>query len=284
MSITKTAEQVDLTRSDASRWVIPEEKTRLRDQVWFQRLVIWGGLAVVWEIAGIIAGPFFIPRFSQVFIEMIAIFFNGNMVILLNTLRQMFVGFVLAAVVGIPIGLLMGGFRRVNYVFGIFVNALFVTSLAALLPFIIILFGTQFTFRVAIVFLFSVFYIIINTAAGVRSVDADLLETATAFCTPRLRIFTRIILPAALPFVIAGLRLGLGHSIKGMIIAELWITVGTGRRLVDLGLARNLPEFFALATWIVIISAGLTQLLLRFQKWLTPWAVDIIGIGARRKK
>ena len=58
------------------------------------------------------------------------------------------------------------------------------------------------------------------------------------------------------------------------IIAELWITVGTGRRMIDLGLARNLPEFFALATWIVIISAGLTQLLLMFQKWITPWAVE----------
>jgi len=54
--------------------------------------------------------------------------------------------------------------------------------------------------------------------------------------------------------------------------------------MIDLGLARNLPEFFALATWIVIISAGLTQLLLIFQKRITPWAVDITGIGARRKK
>ena len=283
MTVTGTSEQV---LPETISWVseLEDQKLRLRDQAWFQRLIVWGGLVVLWEIAGIIAGPFFIPRFSAVLVEMVAVFFNGNMAILLSTLRQMLAGFALATVVGIPIGLLMGGFRRINYVFGIFVNALFVTSLAALLPFIIILFGTEFTFRVAIVFLFSIFYIIINTAAGVRSVDPNLIETAIAFCTPRHRVFSKIILPAALPFVIAGLRLGLGHSIKGMIIAELWITVGTGRRMIDLGLARNLPEFFALATWIVIISAGLTQLLLIFQKRITPWAVDITGIGARRKK
>ncbi len=145
----------------------------------------------------------------------------------------------------------------------------------ALLPFIIILVGTEFKFRVVVVFLFAIFYVIINTAAGVRAVDPKLLETASAFCTPRLRLFTKIIMPAALPYIITGLRLGLGHAVKGMVIAELWVIVDTGKRLIDLGFARKLPEYFALALWIVIFGAVSSQLLLILQKRLTPWGSDI---------
>ncbi len=191
----------------------------MRNRKWFQRLVVWGLIVLVWEILGIIVGPFFLPRFSQVFISMFAAFALGDMTTLSGSLVQMFVGFGLAAAVGVPIGLIMGRSRLVDWVLGIYVNALFVTSMEALLPFIIILVGTEFKFRVVVVFLFAIFYVIINTAAGVRAVDPKLLETASAFCTPRLRLFTRIIMPAALPYIITGLRLGLGHAVKGMVIA-----------------------------------------------------------------
>ena len=82
-------------------------------------------------------------------------------------------------------------------------------------------------------------------------------------------------MPAALPYIITGLRLGLGHAVKGMVIAELWVIVDTGKRLIDLGFARKLPEYFALALWIVIFGAVASQLLLILQKRLTPWGSDI---------
>ena len=256
----------------------------LRDQKWFQRLVVWGFLLLVWEILGVMVGPYTLPRFSQVLVSMFAAFTNGDMATLAGSLLQMFFGFSLAALVGVPVGLLIGASRVVDYILSIYVNALFVTSMEALLPFVIILVGTEFKFRVAVVFLFSIFYIIINTAAGVRAVDPNLLETAAAFCTPRLRVFRKIILPAALPYVIAGLRLGLGHSVKGMVIAELWIIVDTGKRLWDLGFARNLPEFFALAAWIVLFGALSSQLLIVVQERLTPWAETsgVLGTQAER--
>ncbi len=247
----------------------------MRNRKWFQRLVVWGLIVIVWEILGIIVGPFFLPRFSQVVISMFAAFALGDMTTLAGSLVQMFAGFGLAAAVGVPVGLIMGRSRLVDWVLGIYVNALFVTSMEALLPFIIILVGTEFKFRVVVVFLFAIFYVIINTAAGVRAVDPELLETASAFCTPRLRLFTRIIMPAALPYIITGLRLGLGHAVKGMVIAELWVIVDTGKRLIDLGFARKLPEYFALALWIVIFGAVASQLLLILQKRLTPWGSDI---------
>ena len=284
MSGLKTTQQRGVTRLEKHSQVIQGEKLRLCDQKWFQRLLVWGLLVVAWEILAVILGPFFLPRFSQVFVGMFAAFANGDLTTLASSLRQMFLGFGLAAAVGIPVGLIMGRSQWAEYVLGIYVNALFVTSLEALLPFIIILVGTDFNFRVVVVFLFAIFYIIINTAAGVRAIDPNLFETAAAFCTPRLKLFIKIVLPAALPYVIAGLRLGLGHAVKGMVIAELWVVVDTGRRLVDLGFARKLPEYFALALWIVIFGALSNQILLIFQKRLTPWGSEIAGFTGNRKK
>ena len=249
-----------------------QQKNRIRDQKWFQRMVIWGFLILIWELLGMVVGPYNLPRFSQVLVSMFAAFTNGDLATLSGSLLQMFFGFSLAALIGIPIGLLMGSSRIIDCILGIYVNALFVTSMEALLPFVIILVGTEFKFRVAVVFLFSIFYIIINTASGVRAIDPNLLETAAAFCTPRFQVFRKIILPATLPYVIAGLRLGLGHSVKGMVIAELWIIVDTGKRLWDLGFSRNLPEFFSIAMWIVLFGALSSQLLIILQEKLTPWA------------
>ncbi len=131
-----------------------EPRDRLRDRKWFQRLVVWGLLLLIWEILGAIVGPYTLPRFSQVLVSMFAAFTNGDMATLAGSLMQMFFGFSLAALVGVPVGLLMGASRVVDYVLGIYVNALFVTSMEALLPFVIILVGTEFKFRVAVVFLF----------------------------------------------------------------------------------------------------------------------------------
>ena len=242
---------------------LPKENFRLLDQVWFQRVVVWGGIMVrVGDLCNDRRALSGSQGFSYcICIYRIDTFSNGDFATLMGSVRQMLAGYGLAAAIGIPMGLMIGSSRVADFVLGFYVNALFVTSLIALLPLLIILFGVQFKFRVAIVFLFAIFYIIINTATGVRSVGKDLLETAASFSTPRLKVFTKIIIPASLPYIIAGLRLGLGSAVKGMIISELWVIRDTGGRLKDLGLARNLPDFFALVLLIVILGAIVQQLL-----------------------
>jgi ABC-type nitrate/sulfonate/bicarbonate transport system permease component len=162
-----------------------------------------------------------------------------------------------------------------------YINALYVTSLEALLPFIILLFGTKLPYRVVVVVLFSVFFIIINTMAGIRSVSPQLLETARSFCIPRHKLLTSILLPSVLPYVIAGMRLGLGNAIKGMIVAELWVTVDTGRKLVDLSYSHDLPGYFAIAFWIMLFGTLSTRLMMSVQRRLTPWAADVRGVRKR---
>ena len=247
----------------------------LLKRAWVQRVLTWGFLLVLWEWFARSVGPFFFPSLASVAQGYVELFNEGTLLLVAQSFQQMLLGFGLAVVVGVPLGLLIGSFRLVEWFLGPYVNILFVTSLAAVLPFIILLFGTGFQFRVAVVFLFSIFYIIINPANGVRSIDPDIREMARSFNAGPVRTFFSVTLPGTLPFIVAGLRLGLGQAVQGMIIAELWVTIGTGRKLVTLGLDRHLGEFFALASVIVIVGTLLTHMLLVTQERLSPWSVDV---------
>jgi NitT/TauT family transport system permease protein len=253
----------------------PAASLPLRHRAWFQRTLVWGGLLVASQIFAMQVGSFFWPSIPEIISGAVASVTDGTYAMVLASFTQMFVGFGLAVVVGVPIGLLMGQFKLFDFVVGPFVNALFVTSLVALLPFIILLFGTDFAFRVAVVFLFAVFYLIITPAAGVRAIDRELVEMGASFGVGPARRLVSITLPGTLPYIITGLRLGLGQAVQGMIVAELWVTLGTGRRLLNLGYARELGQFFATAAAVVVIGATLTGLLLFAQKRLTPWAEDV---------
>jgi ABC-type nitrate/sulfonate/bicarbonate transport system permease component len=255
-------------------------KLPLHHRAWFQRAVTWGALLVLWELFARQVGPFFFPNLAGVLEGYVLAFRDGSLLLVADSFRQMFAGYGLAVLVGVPLGLLIGSFRTVEWLVGPYINILFVTSLAAILPFLILVFGTGFQFRVATVFLFSIFYIVINPANGVRSIDASVTEMSRSFNAGPVKRFVAITFPGSLPFIVAGLRLGLGQAIQGMIIAELWVTLGTGRKLITLGLDRNLGEFFALASVVVVIGTLLTQSLLILQKRLSPWSVDPAGKGA----
>jgi ABC-type nitrate/sulfonate/bicarbonate transport system permease component len=235
---------------------------------WLHRAVVWGGLIGLWYAFAVWKGPFFMATPGATIGGLGRLASEGYLPTLATTLRQLSVGFGLAVAVGIPVGLLMGSVRAIDDFLAPYVNTLFVTSKEALLPFLITLFGVALQFRVAVVFLFAVFFIIMNTAAGVRGVDHGLLETARAFGVPRRRILTKVVLPASLPYVIAGLRLGLATAIKGMVIAELWVTAGVGLLLKNFGAFRRLDMFFALSAVIIAIGVLSTSLLLLVERRL----------------
>jgi NitT/TauT family transport system permease protein len=254
-------------------------RPRLWDRPWFQRTVVLGGLDVAWQIVAMAAGSFFLPAVPDIVRGFGAAISNGDFGGVLTSYRQMLLGFGLAVVIGVPLGILFGLSAVFRAAFGWIVDVLFVTSLVALLPFLILLAGTDLQFRVVVVFLFSIFYLIMNPAAGVRSVDPGLREMAASYRASRLRMARSVIAPSVLPFILAGMRLGMGQAIQGMIVAELWIATGTGRRLSALGLARKLGEFFALAGVIVVLGVLLIQLLFWLQRRLTPWASELQGVS-----
>jgi NitT/TauT family transport system permease protein len=181
------------------------------------------------------------------------------------------VGLVIALAIAIPLGAIMGRYRFMEDLFSPYVNTLFVTSKESLLPIIIVAVGIGFLYRTWVVILFAVFFPIINTAAGVRYVDQELRETARAFGTKPWRMFTRVYLPAAAPFVVAGVRLGFGMAMKGMIIAELWVLRGTGRLLESFSSSpRRLDLYYALVILIVAIAVSINELLKWAERKLRP--------------
>jgi ABC-type nitrate/sulfonate/bicarbonate transport system permease component len=244
---------------------------RLLGNKWFLRAVFYGAVVVAWQATAVIKGEFFLPTIPDTLRGLVEIFTEGYAASLLGTLQQLVVGFLFALAAAIPLGALMGRFRFAEDLLAPYVNTLFVTSKESLLPVIIVAVGIGFWYRTWVVILFAVFFPTIQTAAGVRYVDHELRETARAFGTRPWRMFTRVYLPAAAPFVVAGVRLGFGMAMKGMVIAELWVLRGTGRLLDTFSSSPlRLDLYYALVLLIVAIAVGTNEALKWAERRLRP--------------
>lgn len=236
---------------DGGRKRTPMSKKRKH---FWMRVVAYSAILAAWQITAMIQGPFFLPTIPEVLAAMPELVHAGYTTTLAISIQQLVIGFGLSLAIAIPLGALMGASKVVDAALTPFVNALYVTSKESLLPLLIIIFGAELGYLVSVVVFFAVFFPIMNTAAGVRYVEGSLSEMANAFCTSKWRMYTRIYLPAAAPFVVAGVRLGLGMAIKGMVIAELWISIGTGHLLRQFGSLRELDLYFALAILVIAIA------------------------------
>lgn len=236
------------------------------------RVIVWGLLIVLWEVGARIKGPLFLPGPLKTAEGIGGIFSGGYASALASSLRHLLLGFGLAAVSGVFLGLVMGSVRVLDDFLSPYVNTMFIVSKEALLPFLIVLFGTREEFRTVVVFLFAVFLIILNTAAGVRSVDPGLIEAARAFGLRRWQIFVKVVIPAILPFLVSALRIGFGLAIKGMVIAEIWVTIGIGLLLTNFAAFFRLNLLYALSLMIIAIGVVGTSVLGAMERRLRGWA------------
>lgn len=250
--------------------VAPEGAARAGGSLWRNKWVLralaWLVVLAAWEIVAIWRGPFFLPTLQAVVFDGLRkVFDAGYSEIFIRSWAQLFLGFFVACVIAIPLGALMGRFRAVNAFLSPYANSLFVTPSAALLPLIILLAGTDLQYRVVVVVLFAFFYPLVGTAAGVRYVEGKYTETGRAFCLSRLQFTTKVLLPASAPYVVEGVRLGLGMAVQGMLVAELWVSGGTGQLLKGLSERRELDTYFALSLLVVILALLLMYLLRRLE-------------------
>ena len=177
-----------------------------------------------------------------------------------------------AAVLGVVVGLGMGRFRTVRYVLDGWVNALMSAPLSALVPILIALFGIRDTVVAATVFLFSFFVIVVNTLTGVRGTDRALVEMARVFGAGEAALFRRIYLPAALPAIMLGLRLGAVQAVKGMVVGEMLISlVGLGERLIYYGNTFLITELYAVIVSVLLLALLASQLAQAADRALVRW-------------
>jgi ABC-type nitrate/sulfonate/bicarbonate transport system permease component len=136
--------------------------------------------------------------------------------------RNFVVGFALALVAGVVLGVIVGWYRRAEILLNPFLNSLYATPRIAMIPLIIIWFGIGMWSKVFIVFLSSFFPILVNTIGGIKATDTDLLRAARAFCASDWQIFKTLAVPGAVPFILTGIRQGVALGLIGVVVGEMF--------------------------------------------------------------
>lgn len=186
--------------------------------------------------------------------------------------QELVYGFALAIVIGLPLGILMGWYRRVNMALDPFVTFFYTIPRIALTPLLIIWFGIGINSKIAVVFLGAIFAIVINTAAGVRNLDPSLIKAARSFGASDAQLFRTVVLPGSVPFILTGLRLGLGHALTGVVVGELVAAqVGVGLMMATAGATFQTSKVFVglviIATAGIVLTFLLSRIEQRFQSW-----------------
>jgi len=237
------------------------------------RLISLAGVLTAWELYGRSVNPilFTYPSaIAEAFVELVA---SGELQSYLGQSLQVLVyGLLLSMGIGIPFGVLIARFKTLELGTDLYINALYSTPMVALVPLIVLWFGFKVPAKVVIVVLFMVFPILINTQHGVKHVDRGLLEVARSFCSTERQLWGDLILPSALPFIAAGLRLAIGRGLVGMVIAEFYTSIsGLGYMIVRYANAFETAKLFVPIVVLMVMGVLLIQGARALELWIAPW-------------
>jgi ABC-type nitrate/sulfonate/bicarbonate transport system permease component len=233
--------------------------------------------ALLWEIAGRMMDTTLIPPLSKIASAWLRLLMNGKLLEnLAMSLWTLAAGFLLAVALGVIIGVLMGRFRQVEHFLDLYINALMSAPMTAFVPLLIMWFGLGVQSRIAVVFLFAFFVIVINTMTGVKQVDRIFVEMARSFGAKELEVFFKVVLPAAMPAIMAGVSIGMGRAVKGMVTAEMLLTLtGVGGMIMQYGSAFATDALFAVILTILMVAMIAMQLVKIVDRRLTGWKAEI---------
>jgi ABC-type nitrate/sulfonate/bicarbonate transport system permease component len=236
-------------------------------------LSLAGGV-VLWEALGWLLGLPWLPPFSRVMAALIELIQSGEIVTnLVISLRSLAIGFTISLVVGFAVGIMMGLSRRVDQAIGIYVNALLFTPHLVFAPIFFALFQLSDWTRIAVIVKYTVFIIVINTATAIRTADSTLVEMARSFGASKRQLFSRILLPASVVVLFAGIRLGMGRAVKGMINGEMFIAfVGLGGVVQKYGSQFDASRVLAITLVILAVAVIMGGVVQTVDKRMTRWA------------
>jgi ABC-type nitrate/sulfonate/bicarbonate transport system permease component len=259
----------------------PEETTiedlvapaRAKGRTWMIRLASMVTVVGAWEFVGRRTSPLFLSYPTAVVTAGARMLATGELLsALASSLRTVVIGFVIAAAAGIVLGLLIGRYRAVDAATDWLINALYATPLVAVIPLVILWLGLGDLAKLFVVTILSVFPVLINTAAGVRTVPRALIDVSTAFAANERQVFVKIILPSAVPYMMTGLRLGIGRAIIGMVVAEFFTAItGLGALIVKYGNRYDTASMFVPILVLMLLGILLTSLVRRAEEHFAPW-------------
>ncbi len=250
---------------------------RLRHNYLAGALSVLGGL-LLWELVSrlLIANPLFLAAPTQIAMAIYSLSLTGEMErhIAISG-AEFLLGYVIASVIGIGCGFAMANSVRVKRAMQPWISGLYATPTIALAPLFILWLGIGIWSKVLVVIFLVLFPVTINTEAGLRTTSERLIEMLRSFGATQWQIFFKVSLPSALPFILAGLKLGIGRGLIGVVVAELFGSrAGLGRLISQSADAFNMPELFAgvvvLAIAGILMTAGFGWL----EQKLVPWTKD----------
>lgn len=269
--------EIAANRKSAAQTIAPEER-----RIWPRWAITLTSIIcalVLWEIFGRNINPVFGSYPSAIAVAFWELLRTGQLgAALYDSLRPFVIGYALAIVLGVPLGLVIGGSRTAGAALGIYVTAGYAMPLVALVPLLILWLGLGFAVKVAVIFLMSVFPICINTWAGVMAVPKTLIEVGKSFVAPNSVILRRIVLPATLPYIMAGIRLAVGRAVVGMVIAEFFTTIsGLGAVIINSANNFDTATMFVPIIILMVMAIGLNWFIGWVERWIAPWQAEIAG-------
>jgi len=232
-----------------------------------------GGI-LLWELVGRRVGAsLFLATPSQTWVALVDLWRSGELQNHIWVSGQEFLyGYLIACVAGIVIGLLMASYRTGSALLGPWVSGLYATPIIAVAPLVILWFGIGIWSKIVVVISVVIFPVIINTEAGIRAADRHLIEAIRSFGANQFQIFTKVSLPSALPFILAGLRLGIGRGLIGVVVGELFgARAGVGFMILQAAESFAMPKLFAGVIVLAAAGISLTAGCHYLEKKLVPW-------------
>ena len=267
------------TRKDGAAPPQAEPAERRPLPRWVVTLISLCVALLLWEIFGRRVNPIFGSYPSAIAEAFWQLLVTGELGrALYESLRPFVVGYGLAILIGVPLGLLIGRFRVAEASLGIYITAGYAMPLVALVPLLILWLGLGFAVKVSVILLMSLFPICINTWLGVTAVPKTLIEVGKSFVASALVILRRIVLPATLPYIMAGIRLAVGRAVVGMVIADFFTTIsGLGAVIINSANNFDTATMFVPIIILMVMAIGLNWLIGFVEHKVAPWQAEIAG-------
>jgi NitT/TauT family transport system permease protein len=245
--------------------------TSLRRHAPFWASLIAG--IALWEIAGRSTSAAFMVPFSETLVRLWQLITGGDFIAQFLDSAQLFLtGFVIALVIGVPLGVLLARVRLLRVGIEPYLMILYATPMVALIPFILSLMGFGFAPKVLVVFLFAVFPVLYNTVEGARSIKPELIEVAKSYRSSEWSLWREVIMPYTLPYIMTGVRQAIGRALVGMVAAEFFLS-STGLGQLIMGASQNFDTGGVFASILVIglIGVGLMRIGLMIEQHFARW-------------
>ena len=230
------------------------------------------GIAL-WEIAGRFTSAAFMVPFSETLVRLWQLVTTWEFIAqFLDSAKLFLTGFVLALIVGMPLGLLLARARVLRVGIEPYIMTLYATPIVALIPFILSLMGFGFAPKVLVVFLFAVFPVLYNTVEGARSIKPEMIEVAKSYRSSEWSLWREVMLPYTLPYTMTGVRQAIGRALVGMIAAEFFLSsTGLGQLIMSASQNFDTGGVFASILVIGLIGVGLMRLGLAIERHFARW-------------